>query len=292
LGFGPRSVNRGSGQTFLPLSSSHPQQANSAIPCEFDKRHISANRPSYALGWEMNNTQSQTLSENLILSALPDKQRNRLLPDLEPYPLPLSKIIYEIGDRISHIYFPGRAVVSLVSYTEQGEGLEVGLVGHEGMVGLPVFFEEDVSEYRNVVQVSNGSLRMKVDAFKAAVREMDSLRDILLRYSKAVMTHLAQSAICNRFHPIEQRLSRWLLLCSDAAKSNELDLTQEFLANMLGTHRPAVTVVARTLQTAGLSTYGRGHISVVDRQGLEAASCECYGVVSQALQSTFKHIAR
>jgi CRP-like cAMP-binding protein len=227
-------------------------------------------------------------TNNRILSSLPGSELDRLRPHLEPFHLEHAAVLYEIDDPIEYVYFPTSGMVSLLSNTEQGELLEVGIVGWEGVVGLSVFLGVDRSQQRHLVQVQDGALRMSADAFKAACDQSHTLRSILHRYTHATMTHLAQSAVCNRFHAIEQRLSRWMLLTADVTRSEQLPLTQEFLSFMLGVHRPRVTLAARVLHSAGLIDYNRGHITILDRQGLEAASCECYPVVRQAFRRVFE----
>jgi CRP-like cAMP-binding protein len=224
--------------------------------------------------------------ENRILSGLPPQELNQLLPTLEPFPLVREQGLYEIDARIDYVYFPDSGMISLVSYTEDGESLEVGVAGYEGMAGLPTFLDVANSPYRAMVQIEGTSHRMKADAFKAAARQPGAFQLAMLRYTQALMTQFAQSAVCNRFHNVEARLARWLLLTKSRVRADQFYLTQEFLGQMIGTHRPAVTVAAGILQSAGLIRYRRGNITIVDQEGLEAASCECYRIVVKALNLT------
>jgi CRP-like cAMP-binding protein len=230
----------------------------------------------------MNTTRNSPPVENRILASLPDKEREQILAHLEPFTLDHSAVLYEIGSRIEHVYFPNSGMVSLISHEEGGETLEVGIVGFEGMVGLSVFLEADLSPYRALVQGKGDALRMKVDTFKDECDRLASLQRLIRRYTQARLTQVTQAAICNRFHNMELRLARWLLQSQDCMRSDELQLTQEFIAMMLGTHRPGVTITAGMLQSAGLIHYNRGHITILDREHLEAASCECYKVIREA----------
>ena len=233
----------------------------------------------------MNSTPSGPPIENRILAALPDSERAPLLAHMESFRLDHSAVLYEIGDRIEYVYFVNSGMISLISITEEGEILEVGVVGHEGMVGLSVFLEAGESKYRTLVQGQGAAFRMKADSFTAECDRRAPLRRLMRRYTNVWMIQITQAAVCNRFHTLEARLCRWLLQSQDIMKSNELELTQDFLAMMLGVHRPGVSMVAGTLQTAGLIRYSRGHITLLDRQRLEASSCECYRVIRQAIDN-------
>jgi CRP-like cAMP-binding protein len=223
-------------------------------------------------------------TENLILSALPIDIRNHLLSELEPVALSYSEVLYEVDDPVDYVYFLTSGMVSLVSTTREGQSLEVGVVGCEGYVGLPIFFEDSVSPYRMIVQAEGTALRMKIAAFKALYDRHGSLQEPLHRYAQLLIREVAQSALCICFHHLEARFCRWLLVCQDSAKSDEFHLTQEFLADMLGVRRAGVTVAAGAIQSLGLIRYNRGHITIVDRAGLEAASCECYGIIREAIK--------
>jgi CRP-like cAMP-binding protein len=223
-------------------------------------------------------------TENLILYALPIDVRDHLLSELEPVSLSYSEVLYEIDDPINHVYFPTGGMVSLVSTTREGQSLEVGIVGCEGYVGLPIFLEDSVSPYRMIVQAEGAALRMKVTAFKAVCDQHGPLQELLHRYAQLLIREITQSALCICFHSLEARFCRWLLVCRDKVKSDEFHLTQEFLADMLGVRRAGISVAAGVIQSLGLIRYNRGHITIVDREGLEAASCECYGVVREAIK--------
>jgi CRP-like cAMP-binding protein len=231
----------------------------------------------------MNNAQPTPPIENLILSALPDSEREQMLAHMEPFTLDHSAVLYDIGDRVEHVYFPNSGMVSLISHTEEGETLEVGIVGYEGMIGLSVFLGAYESQYRTLVQSAGDALRMKSDVFIAECDRRASLPSLMRRYTQMRMTQIIQASICNRFHTLEARLCRWLLQSQDCVNSSELELTQDFIAMMLGTHRPGVSLTAGMLQNAGLIRYSRGHITILDRQRLEASSCECYKIIRQAI---------
>ena len=221
--------------------------------------------------------------ENRILAALPSLDREQMLAHLEPFSLNHSEVLYETGDPMQYVYFVNSGMVSMVSTTEEGNTLEVGIIGYEGVVGFVVFLGAEATRYRFVVQGTGDALRMTADKFKAACEQRSSLRGLILGYTQARMTQITQAAICNHFHSIESRLCRWLLESLSCMKSNELELTQDFLAMMLGTHRPSITIAAGILQSAGMIRYNRGHITVLNRRALEEASCECYRVIRRAL---------
>jgi CRP-like cAMP-binding protein len=224
-------------------------------------------------------TSSKSASKNLLLAALPENQYQRLLPHLEPFVLEHSKILYEIGEAIKYCYFPFDAVVSLVTQMEDGKIVEVGLVGNEGMTGLPFILGQKKSAERAIVQIPNGGVRAKADVILKEFMRGDGLHAILLRYLNSLLRQVAQTAACNASHTIEERLSRWLLMCHDRVASDQINLTQEFIAEMLGTRRATVNVGAINLQSAGLIKYNRGRIQILDRPGLEGFACECYEAV-------------
>jgi CRP-like cAMP-binding protein len=236
----------------------------------------------------MNSPRPWPSIENRILATLPAAEREPLLAHLEPFTLDHSVVLYEIGDRIEYVYFVNSGMVSLISITEDGDLLEVGIIGYEGLVGLSVFLETTASQYRTLVQSTGEAFKMKADIFTAECDHRPALRSLIRRYTHARMTQIIQAAVCNRFHSLEARLCRWLLQSQDIVKSNELELTQDFLAMMLGVHRPGVSMVAGTLQNAGLIRYSRGHITILDRQRLEASSCECYKIIRQAIEGVAK----
>jgi len=222
---------------------------------------------------------SKSTSKNRLLASLPANEYQRLLPDLEPFALEHGKILYEIGEPIKYCYFPFDAVVSLVTQMEDGKIVEVGLVGNEGVTGLPFLLGQKRSAERAIVQIPNGGCRAKADVVLKEFTRGEGLYTLLLRYINSLLRQVGQTAACNASHTIEERLSRWLLMCHDRVDSDQINLTQEFIAEMLGTRRATVNVGAINLQTAGLIKYNRGRIQILDRPGLEGFACECYAAV-------------
>jgi CRP-like cAMP-binding protein len=221
--------------------------------------------------------------KNRLLAALPRDEYHRLLPHLEKVPLPLKDILYEANGSIPHVFFPLSGVVSLVILMESGFTLEVGTIGNEGMVGTPVFLGSESSPTRAISQVPGEALRLETKVFQKEMRRRGPLHGLVQRYTQAMINQISQSTVCNRRHSVEKRMCRWLLMSHDRVGADEFLLTQEFLAQMLGVRRPTVSAVAGILQKAGLITYHRGKMTVLDRKGLEAASCECYQVVREEL---------
>lgn len=219
--------------------------------------------------------------KNRLLSALPPKEYERLLPHLETVSLTFKQIIYAANEPIDYVYFPNSGVISLVNVTENGGTIETAMVGNEGMVGIPVLLRADRMVGQAVAQIVGDAQRMKVDVFKREVAPGSPLHNLLLRYTQALMNQISQSVVCNRMHSLEKRCCRWLLLCQDRAHSDQFLLTQELLSQILGVRRASVSEVAAILQNAGLIRYTRGKITILDRLGLEAASCECYRLVKQ-----------
>jgi CRP-like cAMP-binding protein len=218
-------------------------------------------------------------AQNRLLAALPADVRERLQPDLELVPLTLGKVIYEANDALLHVYFPTTAIVSLLYTMENGTSAEMGVVGCDGVVGIAVFMGGDTTPNRAVVQSAGDAFRLALKAFREEFRRSGELHRLLLLYTQALLTQMSQTAVCNRLHSVEQQLCRWLLLSHDRLESNELIMTQELIANMLGVRREGVSVAAHRLQHAGLIHYKRGHITIVDRPGLQSRVCECYQVV-------------
>ena len=216
---------------------------------------------------------------NRLLAALPKDEYQRLFPKLEPFPLVFGEVIYEPGDVIRNVYFPTSGIISLLAAVEDRATLEVGIVGREGMVGLPEFMGVKTSGNRAVVQGAGEAMRMKATAFRKECENGGFLPRLLLRYAHSRLTQIGQGAACNRFHPIDARLARWLLMTRDRMGTDQFRLTQEFLSNMLGVRREGVNKAAGALQTEKLVSYSRGHIKVLDRKGLEAVSCVCYGLI-------------
>ncbi|MBD2101095.1 Crp/Fnr family transcriptional regulator [Leptolyngbya sp. FACHB-261] len=221
----------------------------------------------------------QTEVENRILAGLPRSEYERLLPYLEPVSLELKWVFYESNQPIDYVYFIQRGVGSLLTPMANGSAVEAATVGNEGIVGLPVFLGAARTPDRAVMQVPGEGLRLNAEVFRAELNRNGALYSLLQRYTHALMVQMAHSAACNRLHSIEQRCSRWLLMTHDRVRSDQFQLTQEFLAQMLGVRRAGVSEVASVLQRSGLIRYTRGQITVLDRPGLEAVSCECYQVV-------------
>jgi CRP-like cAMP-binding protein len=220
-------------------------------------------------------------AENHLLAALPDAEAQRWLPQLERVDMPLGQVLYESGSTLSHVYFPTTAIVSLLYVMENGASAEIAVVGNEGIVGISLFMGGDSTSSRAVVQSAGLGFRLKAQAMKDDFNRAGPVLHLLLRYTQALITQMAQTAVCNRHHSLDQQLCRWLLLSLDRLQGNELVMTQELIANMLGVRREGVTEGALKLQQAGLIRYARGRISVLDRDGLQKRSCECYAVVKK-----------
>ena len=221
--------------------------------------------------------------ENWLLGALLQSGYDHLLAHLEPVSLSYAQTLYEPDEPIQFVYFPNDAVVSLLSLTRDGETIEVGMIGYEGMMDIAVVLGADAIPYRAYVQIPGSGLRMKTEVIRSEFGQVGRLHDLLLRYTHLRITQISQSAVCNRFHPVEQRLCRWLLVAQDRVRSDEIQLTQEVMARMLGVRRASVTEAAGNLQKAGLIQYTRGQITILDRRGLEAATCECFAIVKHVL---------
>jgi CRP-like cAMP-binding protein len=217
--------------------------------------------------------------ENSLLAAVPRKEYRRLLAGLEPVMLTLGEVLYEPGETIRHVYFPGASLVSLLTLADGHLALEVGLIGREGMVGIPLVLGHNVSSVRALVQGGGTALRMTSAHFRKEFRLSLPLQQEMYRYIHALMAQISQTAACNRFHVVEKRLARWLLMTHDRVKTDQFRMTHEFLGHMLGVRRVGVTRAAQELQKRKLISYSRGEITVLDRKGLEAAACQCYEVV-------------
>jgi CRP-like cAMP-binding protein len=224
---------------------------------------------------------SHNLVVNKLLAALPREEYKRLWTYLEPISLPFKQCIYEPNEPIDYVYFINSGVASVLTVLRDGGTVEVATIGNEGMVGTPVLLGTDRSPTEVIAQVPGDALRMRVDVFKKQVPPGSPLHNLLLRYTQALINLLTQSVACNRLHSVEQRCCRWLLLTRDRVESDEFPITQEFLAQMLGVRRASVSEVAAILQKAGLIRYHRGRMRLLDRQGLEAGSCECYQVIKK-----------
>ena len=219
--------------------------------------------------------------KNRLLAALPATEWARLKPGLELTPMPLGHVLYESGMPLQHVYFPTNAIVSLLYVMEDGHSAEIAIVGKEGMVGVALFMGGETTPSRAVVQSAGLAYRLPGAVVKVEFGRAGPVQRLLLRYTQALITQMAQTAVCNRHHSVEQQLCRWLLLSLDRLDSTELVMTQELIANMLGVRREGVTESAGALQQRGLIQYSRGRITVLDRPGLERHACECYAVVKQ-----------
>lgn len=222
-------------------------------------------------------------NQNHILAALPTEEFERLAKHLELVAMPLGHILYEPGGQLQHAYFPTTAIVSLHYVTESGASSEMAGVGNEGVVGISLFMGGDTTPSSAVVQTAGHGYRLERSLLKEEFNRGRLMHRLLLRYTQALITQMNQTAACNRHHSLEQQLCRWLLLTLDRLPSNELVMTQELVASMLGVRREGITEAAGNLQRAGLIRYRRGHIAVLERSGLEAAACECYAVVKKEL---------
>ena len=216
---------------------------------------------------------------NRLLAALPAEEYERLLPHLEPVSFSLGETVYESGERMEYVYFPTDSIVSLLYTMLDGATAEMGLAGREGVVGPALFMGGDTMPNRAVVQGAGTVVRVKAKALRDEFRRGGAFQLLLLKYTQALLTQIAQTAVCNRLHPVEKRLCRWLLMTQDRAESDTLQMTHEFIANMLGIQREAVSVAAHRLQGKGMISYVRGRIRILDRAQLEECACECYDVV-------------
>ena len=223
----------------------------------------------------------QSPRQNHLLAALPAEDYERLLPHLELVPLPLGWAVYESGNEQGYVYFPTTSIVSLLYVMQDGSSAEIAVVGYEGVVGIALFMGGETTPSRAVVQSAGYGYRLRASVLKTEFGRGGELQHLLLRYTQTLITQMAQTAVCNRHHSVEQQLCRWLLLSLDRLPSNELTMTQELIANMLGVRREGVTEAAGHLQAAGLIHYSRGKITVLDRAKLEARVCECYAVVKR-----------
>ncbi len=220
-------------------------------------------------------------TKNQLLAGLPPGELERMLPKMEPAALVYDTNIYEVNDTIRDVYFPDSGIISLLAAIDERSTIEVGIVGREGMVGLPVFLGVKISRVLAVVQGPGRAMKMKAGDFESECARGGELAAILRRFSNSMMVQISQSAVCFRFHVIEQRLARWLLMTGDRMEKDDFKMTQEFLSNMLGVRREAVNRAAKSLEKQGLVANSRGGVEILDRLGLEAASCVCYSVVRE-----------
>jgi len=219
--------------------------------------------------------------QNHLLAALPNEVKQRLFPQLEYVSLPLGASLYESGDSMRHVYFPTDSIVSLLYVMEDGASAEISVVGNEGLIGIALFMGGESTPSRAIVQSAGSAYRLAGQKLKDEFSRHGELLLLLLRYTQSLITQMAQTAVCNRHHSIDQQLCRWLLLSLDRLPDNKLNMTQELIANMLGVRREGVTDAAGKLQRLGVINYSRGHITVLDRPELEALCCECYAVVKK-----------
>lgn len=223
--------------------------------------------------------QTRHTHENLLLAALPPEVHDRVFPHLKQVELPLGKVLYESGDTQHFVYFPIDCIVSLLYVMESGASAEISVVGIEGLIGIALFMGGESTTSRAIVQSAGSAFRLPGQRLKEEFNRHGAMQVLMLRYTQALITQMAQTAVCNRHHTIDQQLCRWLLLSLDRLPTNRLAMTQELIANMLGVRREGVTEAASKLQKLGVIEYTRGRITVLDRPRLEQLSCECYGVV-------------
>jgi CRP-like cAMP-binding protein len=223
----------------------------------------------------------QSPKQNHLLAVLPVNAFERLAPHLQLVSMPLGEVLYESGGRLQHVYFPTTSIVSLLYVMQDGDSAEIAVVGNESILGIALFMGGETTPSRAVVQSAGHGYRLKAEVLKEEFRRGETVMRLLLRYTQALITQMAQTAVCNRHHSVEQQLCRWLLLSLDRLSSNELTMTQELIANMLGVRREGVTEAAGRLQSSGLIRYRRGKITVLDRPRLEQVVCECYAVVQK-----------
>jgi len=236
----------------------------------------------------MRGTRSPT--ENHLLAALPTEDFERLEPSLALVPLPLGEPLYEAGSKLRHVYFPTTSIVSLLYVMADGASAEIAVVGNEGLIGVSLFMGGETTPSRAVVQSAGHAYQLTGKLLKEEFTRGGAMQHLLLRYTQSLLTQMAQTAVCNRHHSLDQQLCRWLLLSLDRLPSNELVMTQELIANMLGVRREGVTEAAGKLQDAGVIQYSRGRITVLDRPALEARTCECYAVVKAESDRLLPHI--
>lgn len=222
--------------------------------------------------------------QNHLLAALPKAEHDRLFPQLELVELALGQVLYESGDTLRHVYFPIDSIVSLLYVMEDGASAEISVVGNEGLIGVALFMGGETTPSRAIVQSAGSAYRLRGQVLKDEFHHHGELHHLLLRYTQALLTQMAQTAVCNRHHSVDQQLCRWLLLSLDRLPSNQLNMTQELIANMLGVRREGVTEAAGKLQRLGVIKYQRGHITVLDRPRLEKLCCECYAVVQKEFE--------
>lgn len=258
-------------------------RANSAVLAKFMEM-----KGTYLMTSSISST-NHNPGQNDIIAALPAEDYARLLPDLELVPMPLGWALYEAGEKLSHAYFPVSSIVSLLYVMENGSSAEIAVTGFDGLIGIALFMGGDTMPSRAVVQSAGFGYRLRASVLKSEFRLGGKLQQLALSYTQAMITQMAQTAVCNRHHSVVQQLCRWLLLSLDLLPSNELVMTQELIADMLGVRRGGVTEAAGKLQAEGLIQYSRGHIRILDRPGLELRVCECYAVVKKEFDRLLPH---
>jgi CRP-like cAMP-binding protein len=257
--------------------------------CDFDKDQDGHTRNEILLDWPgyprvihgSTSDGNQGLRHNHLLASLPDGEWSRWSPLLEVVPMPLGQVLYESGVALTYVYFPITSIVSLLYVMENGASAEIAVVGNEGIVGVSLFMGGESTPSRAVVQSAGMGCRLDAQVMKEEFNRAGPVLHLLLRYTQALITQMAQTAVCNRHHSLDQQLCRWLLLSLDRLEGDELIMTQELIANMLGVRREGVTEGALKLQKADLIRYSRGHITILNREGLEKRTCECYAVVKR-----------
>jgi CRP-like cAMP-binding protein len=232
-------------------------------------------------GSQQHMTKVNNRGTNQLLSLLPPGDRKRILARSDKISLDIKSILYEAGGAMPYVYFPLSGMVSLVLNTQEGQTIEVGTIGNEGMAGTPLVLGADKSPVEAIIQVSGDLLRMSAKDFRVELKRSSKLRDVAQRFAQALMNQISQSVVCNRIHPVEKRICRWLLMTHDRVGLDDMGLTQQFVSQMLGVRRPSVTVVAGSLRDAGLIKYSRGKMAILNRKGLEAGACECYQIVKR-----------
>ncbi|MDB6060939.1 MAG: transcriptional regulator, Crp/Fnr family [Verrucomicrobiaceae bacterium] len=228
--------------------------------------------------------------QNRLLAALPVEVQERVMPHLEYVPMPMGKVLYESGDTLRHVYFPTDSIVALLYVMESGASAEISMVGNEGILGVSLFMGGESTPSRAIVQSAGSAVRLLGQRLKDEFNRHGEMLQLMLRYTQSLLTQMAQTAVCNRHHSVDQQLCRWLLLSLDRLQGNQLNMTQELIATMLGVRREGVTDAAGKLQRLGVIEYSRGHINVLDRTQLEQLSCECYEVVKKETDRLLPYI--
>jgi CRP-like cAMP-binding protein len=238
----------------------------------------------------VNGTDDPLSHLNYLLAALPSDERERIAPHLSPVTMQLGQVVYESGDHLSHVYLPTTAIISMLYVMENGASAEIAVVGRDGLLGVALFMGGETMPNRAIVQSAGQAFRLSGEIVKQEFARGGAIQRLFLRYTQALITQMAQTAVCNRHHSIAQQFCRWLLLSLDRLESNDVRMTQELIANMLGVRRAGVTETARKLQDDGAIRYSRGLIEVVDRRALEAQVCECYKVVKRESDRLFSSL--